>query len=367
MECFLENYYQYFITYFIVLRRKKEDIENKNRAEDDEQRNREEKIKKIPVPTNFIFSIPALCDLLGSTLNTFGLTYLASSIYQMLRGFELIFICLLSKVILKNEIYRHHYLGAAILIIGFSIVGVNSVLYEVKDEDEDIKKAREHFIGIILLFLAQFFHSIECIIQEKFIKKYIIHPSQFVGFEGLWGFIMYIILLIVFQNISCDGWSSELKKGICFGKDRNKTYIEDSIFALEQMWANKSLLILYIFFMVSVVFYNLIGIKLTELVSSIHRVVVDEVRAFFIWLFFIIFNPVEGTHEEFHCLQLIGYIFIVLGTIIYIEILAIPFCNLDYNTIDKREEREIKKAEEEEEGKNLFISISSSKSSQKSK
>ena len=198
-------------------------------------------------------------------------------------------------------------------------------------------------------------------------NKYQVHPSQLVGFEGLWGFIMYIILLIVFQNISCDNWTSLFQKGICFKNDMNQTYIEDSIFALEQMGDNKPLLILYIFFVVSIAFYNLVGIRLTELVSSTHRVVVDEVRTVFIWLFFIIFTPVEGTHEEFHYLQLIGYIFIVLGTIIYNEILVIPFCNLDYNTIDKREEREIKKAEEEEESENLYISTSSSKISKKSK
>ena len=140
---FVGELFSIFYYIFIVLRRKKEDIENKNRAEDDEQRNKEEKVKKMPVPTNFIFSISALCDLLGSTLNTFGLTYLTSSIYQMLRGFELFFICLLSKAILKTKIYRHHYLGIAILVLGLSIVGVNSILKEKK-------KAKEPIAGITM-------------------------------------------------------------------------------------------------------------------------------------------------------------------------------------------------------------------------
>ena len=366
---FVGELFSIFYYIFIIFRRKK-DTENENRSEDDEQKNGEEKVKKIPVPTNFIFSISALCDLLGSTLNTFGLTYLTSSIYQMLRGFELFFICLLSKVILKNEIYRHHYLGIATLVLGLSIVGVISILNE-KEEQNEVK---EPIAGIILLFLGQFFNSIQYIIQEKFIKKYIIHPSQLVGFEGLWGFIMYIILLIVFQNISCDDWSRELREGICFShkvnmtyikNSKNESYIEDSKFALEQMWDNKSLLILYIFFVVSIALYNLVGIKLTKLVSSIHRVVVDEARIVFIWIFFINFNKVDGTQEEFHYLQLVGYIFIVLGTIIYNEILVIPFCDLDYYTIVKIEEREIKKEEEDEENQKLSIITSNSILSQK--
>jgi hypothetical protein len=277
--------------------------------------------------------------------------------YQMLRGFRFFFICLLSKVILKNEIYRHHYLGIATLILGLSIVGISSVIYGTQEVKE------EHFKGIILLFLGQFFNSIEFIIQEKFIKKYIIHPSQLVGFEGLWGSCMYLILLIVFQNISCNDWEYSLADSVCSENYKEEKYIEDTRFALEQMWDNKHLLILYIFFVVSIALYNLVGIKLIELVSSIHRVVVDEARTVFIWLFFIRFEPVNGTHEDFHYLQLVGYIFIIFGTIIYNEILVIPFCNLDYNTIVRREEREIKKAEEEEENEKLCISTSSSKSS----
>ena len=367
---FVGELFSIFYYIFIIYRRKKEDTENENSSEEDEQKNEEKKAKKIPVPTNFIFSISALCDLLGSTLHTFGLTFLTSSIYQMLRGFELFFICLLSKVILKNEIYSHHYLGIVTLILGLSIVGINSIIIEEEDKNE----AKGSIAGIILLFLGEFFNSIQYTIQEKFIKKYIIHPSQLVGFEGLWGIIMYIILLIAFQNISCDNWKSELREGICFyyrenityiENSNNKSYIEDSKFALEQMWDNKKLLILYIFFVVSIALYNLVGIKLTELVTSTHRVVVDEARIVFIWLFFIFFKEVEGTQEEFHYLQLIGYIFIVIGTIIYNEILVIPFCDLDYNTIIKREEREIKKEEEEEESQKLSILTSSSNSSQK--
>ena len=41
-----------------------------------------------------------------------------------------------------------------------------------------------------------------------------------------------------------------------------------------------------------------IGINLTKLVSSTARAVVDTVRTVFIWVFFLIFEPVEGTHER---------------------------------------------------------------------
>lgn len=332
---------------FIVIKRKKQFSYYRDKLDDGRQNEEEELDVKPPVPTNLIFLFTALCDLLASTLFTFGLTYLTSSIFQMMQTFQLFFICVLSKVILKKQIYRHQYLGIGILILGLTFVGLKSLL------EDNIEEAKNPFIGFILTLLGLIFSSIENIFQERFMTIYNVHPSQLVGFEGLWGFIMYIILLIIFQFISCDKWNIIIKEGICFKNIEDKTYIEDSIFALEQMWDNKSLLLLYIFYVVSMSLYNIVGINLTKLVSSLARVIVDEVRVVFIWSFFLFFSPVKGTEESFHFYQFIGYIFLVLGTLIYNEILTISFCNLNYYTRNKIEERFLREYEKEK----LYICV----------
>ena len=194
--------------------------------------------------------------------------------------------------------------------------------------------------------------------QEKFIKHYDVHPFQLVGFEGLWGSIMYGILLFIFQLVSCDDWSDTLKEGICFTNDEGESYIEDTRFAFEQMWDNKNLLVVYIFYVVSIALYNIVGINLTKLVSSTARAVVDTVRTVFIWAFFLFFTPVDGTKEDFHVLQFIGFIFLVCGTLVYNEIVTLPFWNLDYYTrvnIAKRK-KENNGGENEEEKDKLYDS-----------
>ncbi len=275
----------------------------------------------------------------ATTINTFGLTYLTTSMFQMMRGLELFFVCLWSKIFLKNNIYRHQILGVGSLIFGLSLVGLNSIL------NNNTQVAKNPVVGIILLSTSQLFTSTEYIIQEKFIKHYEVHPFQLVGFEGLWGSLMYGILLIIFQLVSCDDWSEALKEGICFTNDLEQSHIEDSLFAFDQMWDNKSLLVVYIFYVVSIALYNIVGINLTKLVSSTARAVVDTVRTVFIWMFFIFFTPVEGTEEEFYVLQFIGFIFLVCGTLVYNEIVTIPFCNLDYYTRDNIELRKKKEKE----------------------
>ena len=339
-------------------------VEGQQQTEEENQETKEsEKKERPPVPTNLIFAITASCDLAGTTINTFGLTYLTTSMFQMMRGLELFFVCFWSTVYLKNPLYRHAVLGISSLIFGLFLVGLNAIL---NDKGET---ARNPPVGIVLLCVSQLFSSTEYVIQEKFIKHYDVHPFQLVGFEGLWGVIMYTTLLVIFQFIDCSDWSDALKE-ICFEDDEKHIVVEDSIFAFKQMWDNKQLLIVYIFYVVSIALYNIVGINLTKLVSSTARAVVDTVRTVFIWLFFLFFTPVEGTEEDFHVLQLIGFFFVVLGTLVYNEIISIPFLNLDYYTRDNIAKREKEKKknqteDDEEERKNkLYNSQSESQDPQ---
>ena len=295
---------------------------------------------------------------MATTINTFGLTYLTTSMFQMMRGLELFFVCLWSKIFLKNPVYRHAILGIGSLIFGLFLVGLNSVLFK----GDNLENAKNPLIGIILMLISQLFSSTEYIFQEKFIKQYDVHPFQLVGFEGLWGSLMYAVLLVIFQYSDCRGWNKDLEQGICFYYNETKTginetngtyyynetisRIENTEFAFKQMSDNIALLLVYIFYIVSIALYNIVGINLTKLVSSTARAVVDTVRTVFIWLFFLIFSPVEGVHETFYVLQFVGFIFVVCGTLIYNEIVTIPWYNLDFYTRDKIAERK-KKAEEE--------------------
>ena len=116
------------------------------------------------------------------------------------------------------------------------------------------------------------------------------------------------------------------------------------------MGDNSNLLIVYIFYIISIAVYNIVGINLTKLVSSTARAVVDTVRTVFIWVFFLIFEPVEGTHETFYGLQLVGFLLLVFGTLIYNEIIVLPFWGCDYNTRDNIRKREEEKQKLKGEG-----------------
>jgi len=137
----------------------KESGETSEEEQNKENKEGEDEKKLPPIPTNFIFFITAGCDLLATTINTFGLTYLATSMFQMMRGAELFFVCLWSKVFLKNPIYRHAILGVGSLIFGLFLVGLNSVLFK----GDNVENAKNPLIGIVLMLISQLFSSTEYI------------------------------------------------------------------------------------------------------------------------------------------------------------------------------------------------------------
>jgi hypothetical protein len=42
------------------------------------------------------------------------------------------------------------------------------------------------------------------IVEEKLLGDYYLDPMKIVGLEGVWGVLMYAILLPIFNNIPCD-------------------------------------------------------------------------------------------------------------------------------------------------------------------
>ena len=326
--------------YIYIKKAKKEELKDDKNIENEggtlQDSITEKTAKKPPVPSNLIFAISAGCDLLGSILSLFGLIYLSSSLYQMMTGFLLVLICLWSKILLKYNIYRHHILGIGSLILGLILVGL-SVKFISKNND----KIKHPIIGTLLVIFAQFFSSFGYIVQEKIIKTYDVHPLQLVGYEGLWGIIVFTFLLIIFQFIPCNNWGIE--GDICTINDNDKYHLEDSIFSFRQIWEKKSILILFIFYIISIFLYNVVGINITKLVSSTSRAVADNARIVFVYLFFFIFGP-EGTKETFDLIQFIGFLFLIIGTLIYNEIIVLPFWGLDYyirKNIIKRQKQEL--------------------------
>jgi len=316
LTIFAYLYYKY--------RQKNKPSEEVNNREDDK-----------PEVTPWIILIPAMCDLVGSTLTFLALTMMAGSVYQMVRGAIVFITALFSILFLKSKLYRHHVTSLVVVFIGIFLVGLASQIYH----DPDKPEAETRVFGIIMLVVSLFFNGFQFIAEEMIMNKYKAHPLQMVGWEGIWGLSVYVVLLIIFSFIPC-GEVGEITANLCTVNEDGEYYVETAVFALRQIVDNTGLLFLVIGGIFSIAFFNFFGISLTKYVSASSRAVVDNSRTIIVWLFFLVVPTVY--QENFKALQFVGFIVTIIGALCYNEIIVIPVLGFNMYTKDAIKERKLR-------------------------
>ncbi len=74
------------------------------------------------------------------------------------------------------------------------MVGLAALLYS----DPDSSSSGTSAFGIILLVISQLFAGSMFIVEEKLLGDYYLDPLKVVGLEGLWGLLIYCVLLPIF-------------------------------------------------------------------------------------------------------------------------------------------------------------------------
>jgi len=210
--------------------------------------------------------------------------------------------------------------------------------------NNDSSGAETNILGILLLLLSLLFSGFQFVIEEKFLGDSTIHPLKVVGWEGIWGSLYIFILLPIFQFVPCSKtWSGS--PDLCsYNEGFDSFSVENSIFALKQMADDGVLMFLVIASTFSIAFFNFFGISITKYASSPQRAVLDNSRTILVWIFFLIYQG--NGHETFKWLQLIGFIVLIIGSLIYNEIYELQCMGFDQYT-----KRAIK---EKEENNNLL-------------
>lgn len=133
------------------------------------------------------------------------------------------------------------------------------------------------------------------------------------GWEGIWGSIIVTIMLLVFQFIPCSSTT------LCSGN-----VIEDSIGALQELGTSSSQIVYTILLLPLVCLYNTSGTSVTAYGSAAARCTIEQLRNLLVWIYFMAVK-VNGIYiEQFTWLQLVGFIILLVGILIFNEIIILP-------------------------------------------
>ncbi|KAL4484973.1 hypothetical protein ABPG74_020150 [Tetrahymena malaccensis] len=292
---------------FIVYKRKYAEDYEKDRQESVAQGQSD----KINV---FIFAIPALCDMVTSTISFFSMNMMPLSMQYMFNGGNIIMTAIFSVVFLKRKLHRQNVFGIFLNVSGLAFMGLMALVVDT----DSISNQSQMMIGIILLVCSFFTYATQMVVEERFFSKYFLHPFQAVGYEGMFGIVYASIGILVFNFIPLPNSFD----------DTPNHKIEDFPNFIYQVFSfqNVALFFLVLAGIVIIIILNGVGQAVTKYVSALARAVLGVTSPFLIWMFCL-----AARWEDFKWYQLVAYFIITTGTLIYNEILVIPLFGFNKN------------------------------------
>ncbi|KAI1156036.1 hypothetical protein F4825DRAFT_363675 [Nemania diffusa] len=264
-----------------------------------------------------LLSLPAICDILGTTLMNAGLLMVAASIFQMTRGALVLFVGLFSLIFLGRKLHLFQWLSLFGVVVGVGLVGLagaiqpdtkaNATSLTAMMEDPAAAEALRVVLGVTLIAGAQIFTATQFVLEESLLERSSIEPIEVVGWEGLFGLAFTLIGMLVLH--------------FAIGRtDAGRLGPFDMVEGLRQMVENKVVLISSFLIMISIGGFNFFGLSVTRSVSATSRSTIDTCRTLFIWIVSLGLG-----WETFKWLQVAGFALLVYFTFLFNGIVQPPF------------------------------------------
>jgi len=180
-------------------------------------------------------------------------------------------------------------------MVGVIIVGLSNI------HSYNNQFAPNPLLGNSLCLIGQLFLAGMFVYEEKILKEFDIHVFDIVGWEGVWGILISAIFLSLFFLIP----------GHDFGS------FENPMQASIQVFKNNFLLISLLVSIFVIGPFNYYGTNLTKYSSAMHRCLIDASRMCVVWVISIVYG-----WEHFCYIQGIGYLIILVGNLLYFEVIS---------------------------------------------
>lgn len=256
-----------------------------------------------------LLSIPTFFDLIATILMNIGLLSVTASVYQMMRGAEMIFAALFAVVFLKRTLNKMHFLGLACCIAGIALVGSASLFSGEGSASHDIPTSKIA-MGMALVVASQAVQAAQVTFEDYFMADLCIPPLKIVGYEGLFGSIAMVVVMLPLVQ-----WLP--------GQDGQGIH-EDTVDTLAMIYSTPILMTLLLTDMAALLAYNVSGMLVTGHLGAVFRTVLETTRTLAVWLVdLLLFYMGAGGGKlgerwtEWSLIQAAGFVVLVSGTIIY--------------------------------------------------
>ncbi|EPQ53390.1 hypothetical protein GLOTRDRAFT_45834 [Gloeophyllum trabeum ATCC 11539] len=246
----------------------------------------------------FLWWIPALCDVTGSTLINIGLLATPVSIFQMTRGALLLFVGIGSVLFLGRRFWLYQWISLISVTSGIGLVGYAGSLMSKAHGQASEGSSVTSYLSQRSYLLSS--HATQLVIEEKVMTMHPISPLAAVGLEGAFGAFTVLLLMPVLSLPRIRALSPyfELSKGL------HQILSVPAVF-----WSG-------IGFAVCVAFFDSSGLSLTKYASATMRCLLDALRTLAIWCVSLALGW-ERLAWPVSLVQMLGFALLVYGTFLF--------------------------------------------------
>ena len=307
-----------------------EKIENEEKAESD----KEEEVVLQKKHSNLLFII------LGTTvleytvycfLNILSTNVDVSSTIQLeMKALPVFCIALLNKYFLKYPFYRHHLVAVIIIFIGFITILIFHIIFDPINED-----LKTTLILVAIVSLLKVLRAIKEMLDTYILQERYVSPFLLLFYQGIIGVIISMIFIAIGQNVQCSNYE---RWDYCV----NGYY--ESIGTFFAITRDVGSIFLVIGFILCIICIEVCRMQTKKYLTTIHRGLSCSASAIFSWFFFLNLLSFGSLSSLQRVYEIVGFFFILLGELIYCEVIIFYFGGLDENTkkeIQKRQTVEI--------------------------
>lgn len=237
----------------------------------------------------------------------------------------------LCMIIFKYKVYKHQILAYVIITVGL----LSYTILEIIHNWIDFKMSLPLLL-IVSLYLVCLFQDV----IEKYLMQYkFINPFLIISIEGFIGLLFTSCSFIILNKIDCSENSL-----LCDSNSPTNHSYENFFESINQIFKHSQYLIGLLLYFIGTFVYNLCRIKTNEAYCPINRNIADLI-CFYLGLIFKLVIPFYRNDIPiiYVILQFLSYIIIIIGILIYFDILIIKCFDFSNNTsviIQRRAEME---------------------------
>ena len=346
------------ISNYLQVRRSKKQrkttlIVNNEMIEEDNEHSQVIKEKQ----SNLIFYVILCCVLefcVYTGLNLF-LTNpgVVKTIQLEMRALPIFVMAFLNIFFLKLPFYKHHLFSCVIIFIGFFSI----LLYHYIN----LPINNDHLVSLyvtLLFAVLKIIRAIKEMLDTYLLQEKYVSPFKLLFYQGVSGLVLSLFVGFCLQYMSCTQTAQTVIK-YCQPNDKVESF--DDFFTSINDGKSIALLIGVI---ITTIIIEVCRMQTKHYLTAIHRGLSCAASAVINWFLYLQFFE----EKKVNYLELIGFVIILLGELIYCEVFICYFLGLEENTkkmIDKRnadegeiEKQSINDLEKKTELENKMVKIS---------